>query len=322
MRNIWRLVSATLIVALVAIYIPVPARAQAGGDNDRVYVLGAVNNPGDFEYKQGMDAKQAIELAGGLASSADPSGVILVRADGAKTALNAKAIMQGSEKIAIGPGDTIVAKPLPSSGVSITAVSQPTSGNASPPAAPGSVQVEGQVKAPGKYDLKPGMTAGEALAVAGGPAETADLPSAHITRGGKSIPADLGNPNAKVALQAGDVLTVPAFTASITGNVDQPGTYTLIPGKTDNLEGLFNQAGGATANADVKSIRVSSIQGTERATRTADGSSRTARQGIKLQSGDAVFVPELQQETRRRTNLSDVYQVTIILATLVSIFKH
>lgn len=316
MRNASKLVATILIVALAAVYIPAPALAEATGVGDRVYVLGAVKNPGDFEYKEGMTARDALDLAGWLAPNADPAGVILVRSSGDKLPLNVEAIRQGKDKVALLPGDTIVVKPAIADGTPPkvdTGPAQPSSGN---------IEVQGGVRNPGRYEFKPGMTAADALALAGGPTESAAVAAAYISRDGGKIPTDLTSAGAKSALEAGDVLAIPQMTASITGEVAQPGSYPIVPGKTDNLEALFGQAGGATPKSDLKRIRISSVQGIERPTRTVNGASRDARVSVRVQNGDSVFVPERKEESHRRTTLNDVYQITIILATLISIFRH
>ena len=299
MQNRSRLVPITLAIALIVSYLPCPAAAQLVpvGLGERIYVLGAVNNPGDFEFKPGMGAKEALELAGGLAPNADPKGGVLVRANNEKVALNLNAILEGKETVQLGPGDTIVVKPA-------------------------AVVVTGQVKKPGAFDFKPGMTAADLLALAGGLTETAAPAAAYITRDGKTVNVNLADPSAMAALEPGDVLTVPELSASITGEVVQPGTYTLIAGKTDNLEGLLEKAGGPTPRADLKKVRLTTTRDTDRPTKTVDASSRATRQAMKIERGDAVFVPQAEVRHRHRVTLSEVYQATLIVYTLIQIFRR
>jgi len=299
MQQTWRTVSVILALAVFVAYMPCPAAAQIVpvGAGERVYVLGAVNSAGDFEFKPGMGAKEALELAGGLAPNADPKGGVLLRANGEKINLDLTAILDGKEKISLEAGDTVIVKP-------------------------GVVHVEGQVRKPGAYDLRAGMTAAEVVSLAGGLTEKAAPTAAYVTRNAKTAAADLSDPESKLVLQSGDVLTVPELSASITGEVERPGTYTLVAGKTDNLEGLFEQAGGPTAKADLKRVRVTSVQGTERPTKVVDASDKLARERIRVAPGDAVFVPQAEVRRGHRVTLSEVYQVTLILYTLIQIFHH
>jgi len=188
MRYVWRSGLAVLMIAVLSAAAGSTAWAQEGTVGERVYVLGAVNNPGDFEFKPGMGAKEAFDLAGGLAPNADPAGAMLVHAGGEKMALNVQVILDGEETVPLAAGDTIVVKP-------------------------GTIRLEGQVKNPGMLDLRAGMTAKDALALAGGPTEAAALAAAYITRTQKAIPVNLADPESKVALQPGDVLTVPELRA-------------------------------------------------------------------------------------------------------------
>jgi hypothetical protein len=96
----------------------------------------------------------------------------------------------------------------------------------------------------------------------------------------------------------------------------------LISGKTDTLDGLLEKAGGATAKGDLKNVRISSVRGAERPTTTIDASEKVVRQATRIEKGDAVFVPEAKVEHRHRASLNDVYQLTIIIYTLVQIFNH
>jgi polysaccharide export outer membrane protein len=45
----------------------------------RVYVIGKVGKPGDFELGRGVDVMQALSLAGGLTPFADPHGIKVLR---------------------------------------------------------------------------------------------------------------------------------------------------------------------------------------------------------------------------------------------------
>jgi protein involved in polysaccharide export with SLBB domain len=114
---------------------------------------------------------------------------------------------------------------------------------------------------------------------------------------------------------------VPQISASITGEVNQPGTYAIIPGKTDTLEALIQAAGGPTSKADLKRVRISTTKGAERPTSTVDASDPAVRQSTKIQSGDAVFIPQVEKR-RHRISLSEVYQVILIVYTLIQIFGN
>lgn len=306
MPNITKLIVFTFVVAALITCLCSPVFGQTPQE-DRIYVLGAVNNPGDYDYKAGITTKDAIVLAGGLASNADPSGVVVVRVNGEKVTLNANTIMEGKDLTVLNAGDTLVVKPFPTETTN--------------PAVP-SIRVLGQVRKPGVYTIKTGDNAQTVVTLAGGLADAAVPSAAVLTREGKMILVDLTSKTAPTAIQAGDVLTVPEFAASVTGEVAQAGTYPLVPGKTDNLDALFQRAGGTTPKADLRNVRISSLRGTERPTRTVNATSQATRQATRLNAGDAVFVAEVHPAQKKRTSLGQVYQITIILATLASIFRN
>ena len=247
MRRSWRRIAAALIAVFVSAYLPVPAQAETISVGERVYVLGAVKNPGDFEFRAGMDVKQALELAGGLADNADPNGVMLIREKGEKMSLNIQAILEGREKVELIGGDTVIIKPRSATVETLVTPVAPT------------------------------------------------------------VPV---------------IPPMRKFNVSITGEINQPGMYTLEVDKTDNLGALIDMAGGVTTKADLKHVRISSLMESERIMTTEDASSPSQRQTLLLSPEDAVFIPQTEQQIKkRRITLNDVYLGTVILYTIVSIFR-
>lgn len=295
MRHISRLMlSLTVITAVLLTVLSIPAAAQQS--SDRIYVLGSVNNPGEYPFKAGMTVKDAIELAGGLLNNYEKASAILVRAKNDKTALNLQAILSGNETVILSAGDTILIKLA-------------------------SIRVEGQVKVSGEFNLKPGMTASDALTLAGGTTEDGAREATYVTRNGKKISANLDKLSSALPLEPDDIVTVPQYQASATGEVMQPGTYNLVQGKTDNLNALIQAAGGITPKADIKNVRISPLEGIDRPTRIVDASDASVRQKIKVECGDVAFIPQLQIRQKRKMSLGNATQITLMLYTLLQIFK-
>ncbi|MCX5700036.1 MAG: polysaccharide export protein [Candidatus Omnitrophica bacterium] len=117
-------------------------------------VLGDVGKPGAYELKAGYTVMDGIALAGGFTAKSNPKDVNLVRIKGKeKETINIDAdeiVAQGHKEkdVQLQPGDLIV----------VGALSNTTE----------FVVVLGQVKHPGRYEFKEGMTAIEAIALAGG----------------------------------------------------------------------------------------------------------------------------------------------------------
>ena len=174
------------------------------------------------------------------------------------------------------------------------------------------VLVLGNVKTPGKYDLRPDARLTDAIAAAGGLAVTnGDLPVARISdEGGDPRDVSLqkllhdGDLSQDVPLTSGDVVYVPGpveIDVVVTGAVDHPGDIQVNEG--DRLSMAIAKAGNsATANADLNHVRVmrtepggatrdytvNLYQALEHGDEAAD---------ITLHKGDVVYVPQARAKT-------------------------
>ncbi|HTV91362.1 MAG TPA: polysaccharide biosynthesis/export family protein [Verrucomicrobiae bacterium] len=170
-----------------------------------------------------------------------------------------------------------------------------------------SVLVLGDVKNPGKYDLRPGAQLTDAIAAAGGLAEqNGPMPEARVSdpQGNVqqvSLQALLhdGNTSLDRPLGMGDVVYVPGPTlinVVVSGAVDHPGEIQVDQG--DRLSMAIAKAGNsATSNADLNHItvlrtlpdgktenfNVNLYQALEHGDDTAD---------VVLQKNDTIFVPQ------------------------------
>src|SRR6185436_13525573 len=123
------------------------------------------------------------------------------------------------------------------------------------------VHFVGKITKPGVYPIKAGTPLLQALTLAGGPSENADLVGAYIIRGDKTLPVDLrkliqeGDLSKNIKLEREDTIVVPEISLGsslqemqdrriyVLGKVAKPGVYSL---KQDVpiLHALF-LAGGA-----------------------------------------------------------------------------
>jgi protein involved in polysaccharide export with SLBB domain len=133
-----------------------------------------------------------------------------------------------------------------------------------------SVRVAGMVRQPGTVDLKPSMRVKELIALVGGLKEAADRRTAELTRTRikdnrpiyERVTINLdkalkGDKRHNVLLQADDYLQVkqvadykPVFTATLQGEVSQPGTLSFLQG--ERLSDVLARAGGLTPRAFLK----------------------------------------------------------------------
>ena len=164
------------------------------------------------------------------------------------------------------------------------------------------VWVLGEVLHPGQYTIGGLANVMHALAAAGGIVESGSLRNVRVVRAGQVIAVvDLyeflitGTLGANVRLQDGDVILVPVVgpQAGVAGEVRRPGLYELAQGET--LADLIEYAGGFTAQADVRFIRLERIsedgQRTLRDIALPDRDALTrAEVTIALQDGDLLMV--------------------------------
>ena len=162
-------------------------------DNYRpIYIRGAVSNAGAFPYTEGLTIAQAITLAGGATRAANFNGVALVRrnvAIDAQLSIDSQTLVQ--------PGDIIsIAEEI--GGASADAVEF--------------VYLHGEVKSPGGYDYRKGLTVEKAVALAGGFSARASKRRINISREvpGQEEPVKLKKVDLYFPVQPGDVISVGA----------------------------------------------------------------------------------------------------------------
>ena len=132
------------------------------------------------------------------------------------------------------------------------------------------INVMGEVVQPGTYALSSFSTVFHALYRAGGVNEIGSLRNVQVTRNGKTVAkVDVydfimkGKTQDDIRLQEGDVIIVPAYEAlvQISGNVKRPMRFEMK--KNETLATLINYAGGFSADAYTRSLRVVRQNGEE-----------------------------------------------------------
>lgn len=132
------------------------------------------------------------------------------------------------------------------------------------------INVMGEVVQPGTYALSSFSTVFHALYRAGGVSDIGSLRNVQVTRNGKTVAkVDVydfimkGKTQDDIRLQEGDVIIVPAYEAlvQISGNVKRPMKFEMK--KNETLSTLINYAGGFSADAYTRSLRVVRQNGEE-----------------------------------------------------------
>jgi len=155
-----------------------------------VYVRGAVNRPGAFPYQDGLTVEKAITLAGGLTELAMKEGV---------------SITTGNGEIRSGDSTGFSTRLQP--GVIVTI----------PEADPAEIAEDatryfyayGEVRSPGSYEYRRGLTVEKAIALAGGFTARASKRKISIRREtGNDALETIKNAELNISIDPGDVITV------------------------------------------------------------------------------------------------------------------
>jgi polysaccharide export outer membrane protein len=172
-------------------------------------------------------------------------------------------------------------------------------------ARPKRVYVFGEVQRPGILELKPGWRIQEAVSAAGGLNSGLEQRDARVvlerakgTKVEMSLDEALNSEQAsKLIIEPGDVLRVevtPLTPIYVTGKVKTPGLFKLREKEAGVLEAIA-QAGGVSDDANITSVRIIRLDGTEE---TVDLSPALLRgETVKLprlKTGDMVLVSESQ----------------------------
>ena len=275
----------------------------------QVTVSGEVRSPGIYTLERGARLLDAITSAGGYTPAADLSQVTITRADvpGAASIVDlSKFLLSGdtSANVIISTGDTVIVPARESNVV-------------------GTVTILGAVRRAGEHPITRGMTLREAVMLAGGPTEFADLSKVSLRREGSSdvtvnyASAAAGDASANPELKPGDVIYIAAREQmgyyTIQGAVGSPGRYELRESTT--ITEAIAIAGGVGDRARLSDVSI---------LRTSDGATRTLRanvsdimvgkaENLPVHNGDSIFVPARS----RKPDLLRILSVAISVAWLV-----
>jgi polysaccharide biosynthesis/export protein len=253
---------------------------------NRVYVLGAVTQPGIKDYKPGWRLSELIASCGGLAQLPERVRAIIIRKGEKTQVIELRSIFidaKDVDNVSIEPGDVVSIQ----SDVTIR------------------VNVIGPVNKPGMLTMLEGQGAVEALASAGGEAQTAALSRAKIVRGGEEIPVNLfeavknGKVEFNVGLKDNDTLLIPTTDArvAVMGQVKQVGAQMIPDGKEWTLSQAISQAGGPGPGAKMEGVMVlrKDATGQVQQIHLNFKGFTTNKQGtgdFVLQDRDVIFVPQ------------------------------
>lgn len=170
-----------------------------------------------------------------------------------------------------------------------------------------SINVMGEVSAPGTYSLSAFSTVFHALYMAGGPNDIGTLRDIKVYRGGKLVTTvDVydyilnGKLKGNVRLQSGDVIIVGPYSAlvSVTGKVKRPMYYEMR--EKESVGTLLKFAGGFSGDAYQNTLRLIRKTGGKLSVYSID---EFERNQFQLHDGDSVYVDSV---LNRYTNMVEL----------------
>lgn len=249
---------------------------------NQVFVLGAVTKPGVTELRPGWRISDIVTASGGLATRPDLISATLTRLGQQPISLDLTKILADNNdrsNYVMRNGDT-----LRLADRSIR------------------VSFSGQVKVPGVLTIAPDTSLVSALAQAGGATDNAALSKVTVQHTDGTLQAVdmyqsvvLGQKENDIKVRAGDLITVPEQTDSVTllGSVTKPGKIPIPDGTALRLSEALALVGGPSPDAALTRATLQRADGTSqpldlyRVVRLGD----TAND-LTLQSGDIINVPQ------------------------------
>ncbi len=281
-----------------------------------VNILGEVNQPGEFEYKEGMRVGDLILMAKGLKESASFANLEVARriinhGDSNKNAEKIEIIslaIDGSLQVS-NEGSQMVLQPF-----DIVSIRKAPNYEEQR-----SVLVVGMVNYPGSYAIQNNkQKISDIITRAGGLRAEGYLEGAKLVRGkitvGVNLKEILSNPASQENLQlmAGDELSIPRLlqTVKLTGAVQNP---LAVSYKEDyTLKEYIAEAGGFTANANRSKTYVTYANGISNQIRKFF----IFKKNPRIEPGAEIFIPALPENAKKGLTAAEAIGLT---SSLVSV---
>ena len=222
--------------------------------HNRISITGAVYQPGNYAYSEGMTVLDLIDKAAGVREEAYLNRAILFRSidhvDKQSLNFSLKDLLEKKQSIALQPNDSLhiygrdslIAKPM--------------------------VRIEGAVRKPQKFAYAKGLYPADLIIMAGGFIEGADQTQVQVARQlndanfktiSKVYTVSLSKEGGdSIALEPNDIVTVryekgyvPQQVVKIEGEVSFPGFYAILS-KEERISSLIERSGGLAPYAYVE----------------------------------------------------------------------
>ena len=170
------------------------------------------------------------------------------------------------------------------------------------------VNIIGEVKVPGSYNLNALSTVLNGLYASGGPTVNGSFRNVKIIRGGSEFAEfDIykylmkGSGEGNILLQDQDIILIPSYESKIQveGKVKRPGIFELKKG--ENIQDLINYFSGFEAEAYKERLLVQRINGKEKEVLEV---SLNQQEDFAMQDGDILTISEIIERFKNKISIS------------------
>ncbi|MGF1563551.1 MAG: SLBB domain-containing protein [Geminicoccaceae bacterium] len=333
-----------------AIFVPEAAQDDANSwltvpPSRAIYIIGAINRPGRYEWSDEMSFLDLLAQAGGPTPTADVGSIEVASPDSdgrfITQSFDLDDFRTGGANLASLPrlraGTIVTLRDLPQDPTDNTSryILQPPER---------SIYVMGAVGAPGRYAYEPGLSLLDVLSAAEGPVTDSDLrrirlikgttPTAETSTIDLSLFFETGDGHVLPELAAGDTIYVPSLdrpfvdqasedTVRILGAVGTPGRYIFNDEMT--VLDLLAQAGGPTSSANNEKIVIVNLSCCRDQARSFDLVEFAETGDVDLlpvvRPGDTIYVPDRDDTAYQRfiDGVVDISRIVGLIALIVAL---
>jgi protein involved in polysaccharide export with SLBB domain len=227
-------------------------------EGQRFYVSGEVKTPGRYLYEKGLTVNMAISMAGGVTEKAERRETKVTR-----VASGVAQTIAGELDLAVLPDDIIMVEPQTNK-----------------------FYASGEVKLPGGYPYKDGLTVHKAIAMAGGLTDKAERGEFRVLRHTNGHEQTLPVKLETLVLPDDIIVVAEGQRFYVSGEVKTPGRYLYEKGLT--VQKAISMSGDMTEKADKREIKM---------IRVANGVAVTSAVGLNVPvlPDDFIVVERLQK---------------------------
>jgi len=235
-----------------------PDDVIVAAEGQRFYVSGEVKTPGRYLYEKGLTVNKAISMAGGVTEKAERREIKVTR-----VASGVAQTIQGEPDLAVLPDDIIMVEPQTNK-----------------------FYASGEVKLPGGYPYKDGLTVHKAIAMAGGLTDKAERGEFRVLRHTNGQEQTLPVKLETLVLPDDIIVVAEGQRFYVSGEVKTPGRYLYEKGLT--VQKAISMSGDMTEKADKREIKM---------IRVANGVAVTTAVGLNVPvlPDDFIVVERLQK---------------------------